>query len=786
MDVVTKDSQGDSNKEKIDATVVVDSAAVAADVAADPASIDGHAADAVDSAIADPTGSGKSETSRESEEPEESGDSEESGGAAQSVDVGGEGAANGDGSQPAPVDGSHSSDTVDGGGASDSGDENAASEGFPVWAYVLTFLLVDVLCIAIMQWGVTQDSSTADLSSPIVGFWGMVAKMWTSLNFVFVLNMIMVGVAYLAILMITNRIWVASPIVIVVATIIGVVERFKVQIRYEVINPADFSFLGSDAGNLVSFMPSGAPLVIAGAVAGFAVLTVIFVVIARKDARGGRMIRCENAGLEAVIRLLLIILPIMVVSLHTATVGMVDSVANKVSTAMGDTPSMWDSVYDAQRNGVVVSFLRQLNPKIMDEPSGYSESTMKKIAAKYAKKATSINKTRTSELSNSTVVLILSESLSNPERVPGLSLNKKVIPEIDEIKSSTTSGLMLSSGYGGGTANLEYMGLTGLSMANFASSLTSPYQQLVPTESWTPTFNRIWGSSSNSIAFHPYEPSMYSRESNYVKFGFSKFYTLGSPRIKYTAKLGDSPYVSDESAYKSALEEISSTSNNQFVQIITMQNHMPYHDWYANNEFTVTSTDSSKELGDDETTSIETYAKGASITSKATKKFLDQLDSLDKPVTVVFYGDHLPGIYSTASEDSSNSLALHLTDYFIWSNKASTSSGVKDDDAAYTSPNFFMAQTAEHMNARVSPYLAFLTTLHSKIAAMEPPVVNTIQGWSRIPEGQSLYLNQKSEPLSSVDFDEGTKTLLKDYKLIQYDITAGKGYLRSLGFMTVP
>ena len=61
---------------------------------------------------------------------------------------------------------------------------------------------------------------------------------------------------------------------------------------------------------------------------------------------------------------------------------------------------------------------------------------------------------------------------------------------------------------------------------------------------------------------------------------------------------------------------------------------------------------------------------------------------------------------------------------------------VKLDDSAYTSPNFFIAQAAEQMDAKVSPYLAFLTDMHAHIAAMEPPVVNTIQGWDRIPEGQ--------------------------------------------------
>ena len=105
------------------------------------------------------------------------------------------------------------------------------------------------------------------------------------------------------------------------------------------------------------------------------------------------------------------------------------------------------------------------------------------------------------------------------------------MPKIREIKQNTTSGLMLSSGYGGGTANLEYMGLSGLSMANFDSSLTSPYQQLVPSEHWTPTIYLTWGAAKNSIALLPYESSMYSRATNYKKFGFSHFYTLTGPDV---------------------------------------------------------------------------------------------------------------------------------------------------------------------------------------------------------------------------------------------------------------
>lgn len=656
---------------------------------------------------------------------------------------------------------------------------------FPGWVYGVLFVIFDIIVVTALEVGVSSSSTRVQLSSPTVGF-GFVSKMWTDGNFVFVLNVILVALLYLMLLMLFNRFWTASIVILAVGIIVAAIEHFKVEIRYEAILPADLGFLGSNTGNMLTFIPAGAHVTILVALGAFAVLLALILVLRHFDGRKGRMIRTDNLSLNLTSRLILLLLPILVFALYCIHVSTTDSLANKFSRALGDTPSMWDSVYDAQRNGPLVAFTRQLNPKIMDKPSNYSEETMKKVAARYQKEAETINASRTNNLTDSTVVYVLSESFSDPSRVPGLKTNKDSMPNIRKIKAGTTSGLMLSSGYGGGTANLEYMGLSGLSMANFESSLSSPYQQLVPSQHWTPTINQLWGAPVNSLGYHPYESSMYSRATNYKKFGFSHFYTLTGPDvIKYQDKIDESPYVSDKSSYDSALEGIKSGKTNKFIQIITMQNHMPYHEWYENNDYTAESTTGTP-LGDDEQQSIETYQKGVEITDQATQEFLNELDALDKPVTVVFYGDHLPGIYSSASEDDNNSLALHLTDYFIWSNKASSSQGNKASDAAYSSPNFFVAQAADHMNAKVSPYLAFLTEMHSKIAAMEPPVVNKIQGWDRIPEGQNIYLDQNGNPMSTDDFDKETKQLLADYKLIQYDITAGKNYLKDTDFMTLP
>lgn len=656
---------------------------------------------------------------------------------------------------------------------------------FPGWVYGVLFVIFDIIVVTALEVGVSSSSTRVQLSSPTVGF-GFVSKMWTDGNFVFVLNVILVALLYLMLLMLFNRFWTASIVILAVGIIVAAIEHFKVEIRYEAILPADLGFLGSNTGNMLTFIPAGAHVTILVALGAFAALLALILVLRHFDGRKGRMIRTDNLSLNLTSRLILLLLPILVFALYCIHVSTTDSLANKFSRALGDTPSMWDSVYDAQRNGPLVAFTRQLNPKIMDKPSNYSEETMKKVAARYQKEAETINASRTNNLTDSTVVYVLSESFSDPSRVPGLKTNKDSMPNIRKIKAGTTSGLMLSSGYGGGTANLEYMGLSGLSMANFESSLSSPYQQLVPSQHWTPTINQLWGAPVNSLGYHPYESSMYSRATNYKKFGFSHFYTLTGPDvIKYQDKIDESPYVSDKSSYDSALEGIKSGKTNKFIQIITMQNHMPYHEWYENNDYTAESTTGTP-LGDDEQQSIETYQKGVEITDQATQEFLNELDALDKPVTVVFYGDHLPGIYSSASEDDNNSLALHLTDYFIWSNKASSSQGNKASDAAYSSPNFFVAQAADHMNAKVSPYLAFLTEMHSKIAAMEPPVVNKIQGWDRIPEGQNSYLDQNGNPMSTDDFDKETKQLLADYKLIQYDITAGKNYLKDTDFMTLP
>ena len=148
----------------------------------------------------------------------------------------------------------------------------------------------------------------------------------------------------------------------------------------------------------------------------------------------------------------------------------------------GYEPQLWNAIGDAQANNPATTFLSLSKVKAMDKPDNYSQKTMQSLAKKYAQEAQAINQTRSGELTDNTVIMILSETFSDPTRVPGVSFSLDPIPNIRNIKNTTTSGLMLSPGYGGGTANIEYQALTGLNLANFNDSLIVPYQQLVPNQ----------------------------------------------------------------------------------------------------------------------------------------------------------------------------------------------------------------------------------------------------------------------------------------------------------------
>lgn len=638
---------------------------------------------------------------------------------------------------------------------------------FYKWSYFVLVIMLSFACVSFMQWAVYPT----DTGQNLYDF--MIKELFAG-RFVVLTNLIFVVFCYLFLIALVNRFWLATMIIVPLFALIAIAERMKTIVRASPILPADLSLLEGNTTNIAGFIPSDSRHLIYYTIAAIVVWVAICSLLWKIDGPV-RLIDSKRVLVHVLKRVLTFSLFLMLIIGFVLGLGDSKSLVAKTARWLGDEPNFVDSGYDATHNGTIVGFLRLTSPKVMDAPAGYSESKMREIQEKYKQSSDVVNSSRTNKLTDSTVVMVLSESFSDPTRVPNLALNLDPMPNIRTIKEETTSGLMLSSGYGGGTANIEFEALTGFSMVNFDPSLATPYKQLVPNLSWTPTFNTMWNADSEgSDAFHPFYAPMYSRDINYRKFGFSHFWTLTGPDY-FTPedRLGRSPYISDQASYHAVLKDITvNETSNKFYQLVTMQNHMNYANWYDDNNI-IASRNDGRPLSDLDKEQISTYSKGVSLTDSSTKDFLSSLNDLDKPVTVIFYGDHLPGIYS---EITSNTLELHKTDYFIWSNDTAKEVFHLEEQPthSFTSPNYLMTQAADQLKARLSPYMTLLSDLHDSIPAMTVPLS---------PEDESaIMLDANGKRVKESNLSPKQRKLLEDYRLVQYDITGGKQYLKDLGF----
>ena len=680
---------------------------------------------------------------------------------------------------------------------------------FSYGAYMVVFIAMVILATMFLWWS-TNTKLKYDPASELNFLQQVTGDAYHYLSSASCyLNMIALVLFYLFLVTLVNRFWVGTALFGAFVMVFAVATKIKITMRSEPIIPSDLGFLsgggGGGAGDVASFVTDDSRPLVNTAIAWLVWFVVICVILQFADKRRA-FIYCSwrhpIAGPKNIFGLICRILaPIVSVLLLISYAGVLSNPQapqRKTLSKIGYSPTLWNVQQDAETNGALTTFLSLTRVKAMEDEPEYSQAAMQQIKDRYAQAADEINAQRSQNLTDNTVVMILSESFSDPNRVPDVHFGIDPMPNIRALGQTTTSGLMLSPGYGGGTANIEFQQMTGLNMANFSDTLLSPYQQLVATRPKFYSFNQMWNehcgdeySTSCSIGYHPFKQFFYLRGVNYKKFGFSHLYTLDSdPKIAhgeaYVGPNGTKTEVSDEEAYKNVVEEIrTNTEQNkpsQYIQLITMQNHAPYPDLYgAENEFHgVNETpDTVPERG-----IIATYAKNVQRTDEATASFLNELDGIDKPITVVFYGDHLPGIYNTANADKNNALTLHETNYFIWSNRASASHDVKlpKSDAAYTSSNYFMTQAAEQMNARISPYLALLDELHAEVPAMSRSVNAGV--WSA--KGEPTLLDDNGDVIDTNTLSSKAKQLLADYKMVQYDMSVGKNYLMDMGFMDVP
>lgn len=400
--------------------------------------------------------------------------------------------------------------------------------------------------------------------------------------------------------------------------------------------------------------------------------------------------------------------------------------------------------------GFVGGFLYNLFVPTMEPVEGYSKQAIEDIVTRYNTRA----KEEVVETEQPNIVYVMSESFSDPSRLKGITLPNDPLERYRVEQQQTRAGQMLSQGYGGGTANIEFEALTGFSMSLLAPQMTTPYTMLVPKLDHMPSLVSFLNAQNyETTAIHPYDTSMYRRKEVYSILGFDHFYDQSD--FKNAVRQENNPYISDQSAYEKVLAQLKNSSTPQFVHLVTMQTHMPYGMKYTTHPFQMAGFDT--EVAAD-------YLEDIHLSSEAFVDFLADLKQLDQRTLVVFWGDHLPGIYDETIREQNEEVQMHLTDFMFYDSKTAFT----PQNDLILSPYYFAPELLVDRGLPISGFYALLHQVSEFLPAEEKNQSYQQKNW------------------------QATRTLTKeqakifhDYQLITYDIVAGEQYSLD-DFFTLP
>lgn len=599
-----------------------------------------------------------------------------------------------------------------------------------------TFLIFSMICIYLLgaflakyilnlQFGGWENANELLLKNPKIAVYSQIATILVSFLFVGIF-----------------RNWrISMGVLFSLATIVMYINTEKMASRNTPFLPEDLAMSG-EAGGLASMINLERFLNMLFTISIIIIITIIVNKISKKIWHFKFSKKQKIAIFIPQIALILICAHFL--NLHTLEIRNLSGKGTFIKVENLETSiDFTDQAYNYRTNGFILATISNLQTKTQKQPEGYSKEAVQKIVQKYQKIAEENNKNR-KKLSDKkvNVVYVMSESFIDPKLGKHLYDygNKESIPYTQEIKKSQSSGWAASSEYGGGTANVEFEALTGLSNF-FLNSI--PYTSIVSANKDTPSIVKNFNENGyKTIAMHPYNRNMYRREVVYPNLGFQEYKSADG--FKNNSKIDNSKYISDESAFNEALAELKNSQKPEFIHLVTMQNHMPYEEnAYSEHNFNVNAKNGANP---ENAKTVQAYLEGISRSDKAMKNFLSEIEKINEKTIVVFWGDHWPGIYGEMFEKELNKNDIRRTPLFIYSNFKKEKQDLGTSSLIY---NQILALSA--FNSKLSPFQYLLSDLREKYPALTKQFVKT---------------DEKSD-------------ILKDFEMIEYDILSGNKY--SLG-----
>lgn len=413
----------------------------------------------------------------------------------------------------------------------------------------------------------------------------------------------------------------------------------------------------------------------------------------------------------------------------------------------------WNPVKRAQSTGYIPTLLHTIKPNYQDKPVNYSKKHANSIKKKYQAAATDINQDRTKSLADSQTIIYLSETLMDPEELPGLLKNETPIPTIKQYIRENIGGTMYSPFIGGGTANIEWSVLTSFSLEVFNEPITTtPYSDFYVDAKNHQTILNYFNQQKKAI--HPYTPHLYKREKIYEKIKFDEFIYLENG-IQHTDKIGESEFVSDKALNKDILRE-SKKADTDLLHVLTMQNHVPFKGDYQTEKYV---PQISEKYPDDKKGDLYNYLQGLKETDEAVGELIGELNKSEREINYLFFGDHFPNLF-TGLEDQFTKEKLHETPWFIYMNGGRSSKEIRYDNL---SPMFFIPLLLKEGDYYVSSYHALLDEL------LDADIKRVGNDFVYTSEGE----------IAIKDLSKDIQGKVNDYQFIMYDALFGENWLKN-------
>ncbi len=449
---------------------------------------------------------------------------------------------------------------------------------------------------------------------------------------VLIFDFLMAYLMYCFLLLLTNRVWVASWLQGLTYMLLSVVELFKFNTNGNHLKLVDIS-LAPNIKNLSSFayIQINLPLVIYVLLL-IVVLGVMFWQNPAFTAHGRRRVLPAMGCLAMYAGI------VCVPGISETVYGFFD-----VDTTASENAFSINEKYD--NNSLLAFIVETTSEKIgaaLQEPKDYDQQMVEAVL-QGGKEGTGSVKPN--------VIVIMSEAFADFRALEKLGLNTDAYDAFDAVAKQGTQLTVAVPTFASYTVRTEFELLFGLPVRSLMDTITPQAKLDVDTPSSFVSYYKDMGYDTAYV--HPFTRTFYNRDTIYSTFGFDTM--IFDDNMTVPAETFGNGYITDAAVFEQVAQLIAQSDAPMFIHTTTMQNHQPY-DWKENNS------------------ELTLYLEGIRETGKALQQLTDALNACGEPTVLVFVGDHFPSmrgednLYNAIGIDSANCNILYNQSAFVWSN----------------------------------------------------------------------------------------------------------------------